>query len=375
MEIGSIIDIPKTTLEAAGLKPGDLLRVRVVELEENGRALVEFDRQRAAAEIRFPVAAGEVLWVRVADTESRLCLQLVRSASVAASPAAAGAGPVRYSPELLHELQHRLQLLISAAEHRGQLPLPGLEPRQALEALGKFLAPIEPEAEPGVLSRSLARLVEESGVFLESRLARALTRSPDGSGTSNPAGSILAADLKARLLFLKAFAESAEGALMLAQNRELAGLMRAAGAVLTEIRSAQEQLVRQAAASEPFHMVHVALPMADGRADGTLKIAYRARRPAGTQDGHRASLLLSLDRLGDVRADLLLLQNALSVAVFVSDTTARDWVECHLSEVQAVLAEFFENVGVRVCVSEARIARFAHEDYRTAGEGQVDVRV
>jgi hypothetical protein len=372
MEIRAIIDVPKATLETAGLKPGDVLRVNVVDPDENGRALVEFGRWRVPAEIRFPVAAGDELWVRVTDTENRLTLQLIRSPSGEGTAADLGTGPVRVDPELLHDLQQRLQPLIATAERRGLSQTLTAEPRQTLEALGRALALIEPAADTGRLSLRLARGCEESGLFLEARLARAVTHT---AASPDPAGPILASDLKARLLFLKAFAETAEGAALLGQNRELAALVRAAAAVLTEIRSAQEQIVRQAQASEPFHMIHMTLPMADGRTEGTLKIAYRGRRAGAKPERHRASLLLTLDRLGAVRADLLLLERGLNVAVFVSDPAARGWVERHVSEIQAPLAEFFENVRVQVSVSESRIARFTTEDFRPAGEGEVDVRV
>ncbi|MFO7708960.1 MAG: hypothetical protein R6V84_12370 [Desulfobacterales bacterium] len=346
MEIRSLIEVSPSTLETAGLKPGDRLRVRVVGLEENGRALIEIGRWRVTADIRFPVTAGEELWVRVLDTENKLSLQLARSPSDETSPAPAATGPVKPGAVLLQGLQHWLQQMIAEAGRRGEAQPPDAGLRQALESLVRCLAPIDPGQEPATLARSLARRVEEGGLFLEGRL-----------------------------LSLKAFSETVVGAALMAQDREFAALMRAAGAVLTEIRSAQEQLVRQAGAPDSFQVIHVALPMTDDRAPGTLKVAYRGGRPGGEKEGHRASLLLSLDRLGAVRADLLLLQRSLSVAVFVSDPLAREWVERHLNEVRGALALFFDNVGVQVAVSKARIDRFATEDDRPAGEGRVDVRV
>ena len=92
MEIRAFIDVPKSTLETAGLRPGALLQVKVVELEENGRALVEFDRRRVSAEVRFPVAAGDEFLVRVTETGSRFSLQLVRGPTGAPVAAAGGAG-------------------------------------------------------------------------------------------------------------------------------------------------------------------------------------------------------------------------------------------------------------------------------------------
>ena len=374
MEIRASIDVPKSTLETAGLRPGALLQVKVVELEENGRALVEFDRWRVSAEVRFPVAAGDEFLVRVTETGSRFSLQLVRGPTGAPVVTAGGAGPVGSDPGLLHELQQRLQQLMAGIGRQELPPLFGMQPRQALAALGGFLAPIDPGVDPGLLSRHLARCCDESGLFLEARLARAVVR-VSGEAAAESVGPILAADLKARLLFLKVFSETAAGAALLAQERAFAALMRTAEAVLTQVRSAQEQLVRQAGAGEPFCTIHVALPMADGRPAGTLKVAYRSRRSAGTPEGHRASLLLSLDRLGEVRADLLLVQRRLNLSVFVADPLAREWIERQVHDLQRALGMFFESVGVQVSVSEARIARFATEELRPVGEGQVDLRI
>ncbi|MCU0558866.1 MAG: hypothetical protein MUD16_01555 [Desulfobacterales bacterium] len=377
MDIHAIIDLPQPTLETAGLSAGDLLRVRVAALEQNGRALIDIGRFRVSADIRFPTAAGDTLLVRVADAGNRLNLQLVQRCPPAESPAtSAAAGPARVDLQTLLDLRQQVQQLLAGAGRSGSADFLAAAPRQALEALGNCLAPIDPESEPGALSRAIARRCEEGGLFLEARLAHAASRDSGGNPSAHLAAApILASDLKARLLFLKAYADSAEGAQLLTQHREFSALMRAAGRLLAEIRSAQEHLARQAQTAEPFHMFHMALPLPEGRAAAALKIAWRSRRRSGAVEGHRASLLLTIERIGPVRADLLLLQRSLTVGVYVSDASARDWVEQHVGELRGALAPFFENVGVQVSVSQARIERFAAEEYRAAGEGQVDVRI
>ena len=89
MEIGSIIDILRSLPETAALKPGDVLTVKVLEVFENQRALVDLGRFRTLADITFPVAAGDELRVRVQETQGQLRLQL---APTPVDPAPSGGG-------------------------------------------------------------------------------------------------------------------------------------------------------------------------------------------------------------------------------------------------------------------------------------------
>jgi hypothetical protein len=383
MEIGSIIDLLQGPPETAALKAGDLLNVKVLEVFDDRRALVDLGRFRTLAVVTFPVAAGEVIRVRVQETRGQLRLQLVPAPGGPAPSARTAAGPVQAAAvESLQQLQARIDQLAGALQR-----LPGLPPlppefRQVVDALRLFLEPFEPGSGPEAIARKLQEFCEDSGLFLEQRLADALKRAADrAGGAPNPEagsagspGRILAADLKARLLFLKGFFDSPAGRQLAHDHREVGGLAKAAAELLADLRAGQEQMAKPAAASDPFRMVHFALPLPDDRGRAGLKIAYRRRPAAGAQEGHRAAILLQLDRMGAVRADLTLLNAGLNVSIFVSDSGLRDHVNRHAPEVRDALAPYFDHVAVQVSVSPRKIERFASEDWRPAGETQVDVR-
>jgi len=384
MEIGSIIDILRALPETVVLKAGDLLKVNVLEVFEGQRALVDLGRFRAMAAVTFPVAAGDELWVRVLDTQNQLRLQLVPTPAEPAPSAVAGAAPAQaVSAGSLRQVQGWIDQLAGGGRPTADSPRLPAEPKQVLEALRLFLDPFDPDSDPSTLAPRLKEFCDDSGLFLELRLADAVKRAADGTarapapaGTSpDLPGRILSSDLKARLLILKGFFESPAGRQLISDSRESAGLARAAAEMLAEIRAGQEQMAKPAAAAEPFQMVHFALPMPDDRHLVQLKIAYPRRRPAGTPEGHRAAILLQLDRMGAVRADLMLLGRSLNVSIFVSGPELRELVARHAPEVQEALSAFFEAVGVHVAVSAQKIAQFAAEDWRPRGETQVDVRV
>ena len=384
MEIGSIIAILRSLPETAALKPGDVLNVKVLEVFEDRRALVDLGRFRALADITFPVAAGDEIRVRVQETQGQLRLQLVPVTGDPVPSAGMAAGPVQaVAVESLKQLQVRIDQLAGAQQRLPDSQPLSAEFRQVVDALRLFLEPFEPGSSPDALARKLKEFCQDSGLFLEHRLAAAVRSSADRAGGAPPpeAGSagaserILATDLKARLVFLKVFFDSAAGRQLAHDSREIGGLARAAAELLADIRAGQEQMAQPAAASDPFQMVHFALPLPDGRGRAGLKIAYRRRPAAGTPEGHRAAILLELDRMGAVRADLTLLNAGLNVSIFVSDSGLREHVNRHAPEVNDALAPFFEHVAVQVSVSPRKIERFASEDWRPAGETQVDVRV
>ena len=99
MEIGSLIRIAlnagaeKLFREEMPLRAGDLLRLKVIDVREDNRALVDFGKFRALAEVAFPVSAGDELTVKVIDTKGQLRLTLVPAgAETAPAPARCRAG-------------------------------------------------------------------------------------------------------------------------------------------------------------------------------------------------------------------------------------------------------------------------------------------
>jgi hypothetical protein len=254
--------------------------------------------------------------------------------------------------------------------------------RQVLDSLRGFLVPFNWESAPAALAARIREVCENSGVFLECRLSSALERGAErsesqplaGPASSARAGRVLADDLKARLLVLKAFLEGSDAGTIPADRGAVAGLSRAVSEALALIRSGQEQMANRPATEQAFQMLHVALPMAEEREAVRLKIAYR-RRPAGAkQEGHRAALLLTLDRIGSVRSDFFLLGRSLSISIFVASDELQNVFAGYVPEVHGLLAEWFDSVRVQVKTSPRKIDRFLAEDWRPAGESLVDVR-
>jgi hypothetical protein len=382
MEIGSIIDVLRSSPEATALKTGDLFKIKVLEVFESQRILVDLGRWRTVADIRFPVAAGDEFWVRVQEASGQLRLQRVPPPDATLSAAAPAAGPVQgVSVESLKQVQIGLDELADALSRLPDSRQVSHEARQALEALRSFLHPFDLESTPVALAAKLKEFCENSGLFLETRLGAAVEKTADRPGvetvldaaSSAAAARVLAGDLKARLLLLRAFLEGSSAGAFVADRGAAAHLSRAVTELLADIRAGQEQMANTLSADPPIQLVHFALPMTDDRNPVRLKIAYR-RRPAGEkQQGHRAAVLLALDRVGSIRADLFLLGQSLSISIFVSSTELQNVFARHAPDVRDALAEWFDTVSVQVKTSPGNIERFIVEDWRPAGESLVDV--
>ncbi len=384
MEIGPIINPLRGLPESVALQPGERLNVKILEVFEDQRVLVSLGGFRTMATVTFQVAAGDELQVQVQAAHGQLQLRLVPAEAGPGTPAARAVGPAAAgAAECFKQLQERIDQLARATAQRPALAQLPAEPRLIAEALRLFIEPLDPGSNPAALAGKLQEWCEESGLFLEQRLADVVRKGSDRAGAAvaadaaagDSAGRILATDLKARLLFLKAFFGSADGRQWVQGSREAAGLAKAALELLAGVRAGQAQLGPPSAAADPFQMVHFPLPLPDERGRGELKIAYRRKPTAGKQEGRRAAILLQLDRIGAVRADLAMLGSSLEVSIFVGSAAVQDLIRRRVTEVHAALAPFFARVAVQVSVSSSKIAQFASEDWRPALETRVDVRV
>jgi hypothetical protein len=383
MDIGGVIDIQRCLPESATLKPGDLLTVKVIEVFENRRALVDLGRFRALADISFPVAAGDVMRVRVQETCGQLRLHRQASLSDLAPSVAPSIGPVlAAAAEDLQNLRTWIDRIDRALQRRPNEP-PPIEYRQVRDALRFFLEPLDPCSSPEAIARRLREFCENCGLFLESRLAAAVQRPAGGTGEPVVPGNgsthtlerLLSSDLKSLLLLLKRFFAGTSSWPSIQDQREIVGSAAAVAELLADIRAGQEQMAMADAQTTPVQTVHFGLPLAGGHGRAELKIIYGRRSAADREEGQRAAILLELDRMGTVRCDLTLQSARLSIAVFVANTGLRDMVQRHAPEVCEALAPFFDHVAFQVSVSERKIASFVKEDRRSSGGTQVDVIV
>ena len=187
--------------------------------------------------------------------------------------------------------------------------------------------------------------------------------------------AILGRDLKANLLALKSIA--ADDALLQQtfNVKSLAALRRVADWLLGDITGQQDRAVKQLASPEPFQVFTVALPLAEQQQTAKLKIYYPKKQKGGSKKGFQISLLLSMDRLGDLRTDFYLLENDLTVTFFVKDRTTQTKIQENYLELPKLLNPLFNQILLRIIVSENKIKAFDRQDTQISGDRCIDLRI
>lgn len=129
---------------------------------------------------------------------------------------------------------------------------------------------------------------------------------------------------------------------------------------------------------EPVRVFLFSFPPRQDEKKAKLKIYYTGKNGTGVKDkkGNRLSLLLSMSRLGDIRADFFQMNNDLNVTFFVKSDDIKDRIESALSQLEKNLKESFDFLVLSVIVSRKKVVEFDTEDLPPqAAAGRLDVKV
>jgi hypothetical protein len=146
-------------------------------------------------------------------------------------------------------------------------------------------------------------------------------------------------------------------------------------ALPADVINQQGRTVSQLDSAEPFQVFTYALPLEDEKQAAKLKIYYPKKQNTGCEKGFQISLLLNMDRLGELRTDFYLLEKDLTVTFFVKDPSAKTKIQENQLNLQKLLNPFFNQTLVRVIVSEKKIKDFDRQAAQTSSDKRVDVRV
>jgi hypothetical protein len=115
------------------------------------------------------------------------------------------------------------------------------------------------------------------------------------------------------------------------------------------------------------------LPLAGDFRSAGFKVQYCRREKGTTPRNPMVCLLLDMDRLGAIRADFLLIENDLSVTVYVQTPSLKDLVERSADEIRSSLGQGVDHLNFKVLVSASKIESFGRPQGTRTGNGRVDV--
>ncbi|MBT8342294.1 MAG: hypothetical protein HKP58_09195 [Desulfatitalea sp.] len=188
---------------------------------------------------------------------------------------------------------------------------------------------------------------------------------------------IAARDMKPQLMILRDFLGGLDDRSlkqMELRTEEVADLKRVVDRLLTHVTQQQEQAARRSGEPDLYQVFTHVLPLQEQKQPLRLKVYYPKKgRPAESDPRNRIALLLDMDRLGPVRADLTMEGRYLRVQFFVTDDVARGVFEHHLDGLSQDLSGSFDQVCVAVVVNREKIEQFDGEDLMGPSVGRIDV--
>ena len=350
--------LKKAGFSPATLKPGDTLQVRVLEIIDDQRVRVDFGQFRANAEITFPVKPGEEFMARVIETGHQLRFSVVQSGPPPGSIADNFLESIKLLPDEKFQ-QIRLDIL----QVLGQIPdsqegklLPPTMLRALNQIQGHFSA-LMIQDNISKLASDLKAYIENSGIFFENRVKDALASLITGGEQLTLKNvenlpeikEIFLKDLKPNLLLLNAFLETTEAQAAQSKVRILARLRTAVESLLSEIDNQQKMAVKKQIQPDPFQVLTFLLPLREKNQNARIKFYYPKRQKAAAGNEFKVSLLLNMDRLGEIRTDLIQREKELNIRFFVSDQNQKNTFENNYSEINSVLNPIFDYVIFTSC--------------------------
>jgi hypothetical protein len=373
----------KSTLKMGGLEPGNTLKLKIIGLQGD-RALIDLGNFRTTADIKIPVTLGEELTVKVLEAGRQLKLGVINSdqknPGVSEAP-----GQRRQAPpaENLNKIGNELSRILN---HVADLSGDKKSPSSIFNVLARLNSYFEPFELKEIMAELLPRLkshFDNSGIFFEKSLERIISQAleeKDGPPTKSLADlseikAVFSRDLKPNLLLLQHFLEGKETLQKIFDPNTLAVLKGAVDSLLADITRQQGRAVTQLESTDPFQVFVYTLPLKEGDQAAKLKIFYEKKQKSGLKEGFQISLLLSMNRLGDVRTDFFLLGNDLNLTFYVTEPSTKIAIQDNFRELDDLLHGLFDQVQLKVIVSDKKVKDFDRPDVQMTGNHKVDLRI
>jgi len=409
--------------------PGESLHGRITGFEKDGLMLVDFGKFKAFANIDIPVLPGQTLPLAVVKKDDGIAFVVApttaRTGSSNRPPVVSapyvltdkvvaealppraltvhGAPPERVadpadkllgvtagpSPPptavVLEALREQVQRILDETDPAGR-PVSTLltaPVKASLINLQQALSPALPTGDATGLADLIRHFVENSGLYFEKRLERAIQLTQARSAplsSSDVAGqplvrNLMATDMKPNLLILKHFLDKqpldATGT-----DRHLLETLK--GLVHRAVAHIDQQLsmaTEKPADPDLFQAFSHLILLADRHHHARLKVYYTKKGREEKNRTPRVSLLLEMDRLGSVRTDLWMVGKDLNVTFFVKDEDVKAAVDAGSHRIASVLEDTFNTVALNVVVNQKKIAAFDGEDLTLPQGRQVDLNI
>jgi len=377
-------ELKKAGIGRTTLKPGDVLRVRVMEILSDQRVHADFGKFRANAEITFPVKRGEELMVKVIETGHQLRFSVSQPGASSGSVADSFLENIKLlSDEKFQQIRSDIQQVIGQISDSKEAKILPQSFLTALTQIKGHFNTLMIQDNISKLASDLKVYIENSGIFFENRIKAALASLVEGSeqlslknaGNLPEIKQIFIQDLKPNLHLLKEFLETREALAVESKVRILSKLKSAVDSLLSEIDNQQKMALKKQIQPDPFQVLTFLLPLKEKDQNAKIKFYYPKKQKNSAKNEYKVSLLLNMDRIGEIRTDLSQRNKELSITFFVKDENRKNTLENNYSEINSVLDPMFDYIILKTIISVKKIEEFQREDWIFSENRRVDLKV
>ncbi len=363
------------------VKIGDELTGKILDIKSDGRSLVDFGKFRALAEVSFPVSKSQVIHVKVAEIGEQIKLSLIDPETKKADMTKNLISKLEIvSDDEFKRLQSDIKTVLSRDAHffKGEKLPPNI--KNALLNIHSHFEPLNISSNISKLIPQLKSYIENSGIYFEKKLENAienilssfekisvkqLSQFPEIRG-------ILTQDLKPNLVILSKFFNSKEMMDQSSDKREIENIRGSIDRIINDIERQKNLAVNRKESTDQTQVFTHTLNLNKDEQKAKLKIYYKKKK-GDLKKGIRLSLLLSMDRMGEIRTDFFNVKSDLSITFFVTNDKIKKIIEDNIEKIKEELSRIFGNLVINVIVSERKIAQFSSEDLAIPSSRMVDL--
>ncbi len=259
------------------------------------------------------------------------------------------------------------------------------EIRPMLSTLRSHFEPLDIGQGAVKLVPKLKAIVEDSGIFFEKKIQDVVSRLSEASARIGAIDNlnqlpeikdIVNNDLKPNLMRLQEYLNSEKLESQLGQQETLEVLKKSVEDLLNNINTQQNRAVETQSQQQPVMVFSFNLPI-KGEQDAQLKVFYNRGKKREEEGEFKLSLLLNMERLGEIRTDFAHREDNLAVTFFVATYKIKEYIEENLDDIKNPLESEFKSLHFKVMVSEEQIAAFDMEPAapEIVSDKAVDVKV
>ncbi len=275
-------ELKKQTLAGRTLRQGDRLDGTVVDIKNNGKVLVDFGNFRALAEIHFPVAKGEILNLIVYDVEKQLLLGLQDRDNQGIFDSGKGTAKLEsLGPDDFRRFREDIQKVVSYNESLSKKEKMPERLINTLKQLGRLTGPLKIEGDTAQLASDLKFFTENTGIYFEKNLEKAVIRyfqsAELSAGNQKPlfeapgVKEVIQNDLKPHLYELKHLLEGKKFNPGKSVIRALEGVAAKIDQMIENITGQQHSAVNKMMVHRASQKVTYSAPITDSDVTGSFK--------------------------------------------------------------------------------------------------------